>query len=391
MMKKSCIALAVTIGILSLSCGNKSTTSSSPTPSGPSIANGASIESTSDTLKWSSSAGSSATYNILMGTQKDSLVKVDSGLTAPRYFASGLSVGGAYYWQVVVVEANGTKVAGPVWNFFVTVGTVTSANGKQAMRLIPGGTFPMGCDSLQDQYGQPVHTVTVSTFLIDTTEVTQKDFAALLGGVNPSVNNASNLNPVDNITWFDAVLYCNARSKRDGLDTFYTYDSLIDPNGNPGGTPGNGISSLGDITFNMNNGYRLPTEAEWEYAADGGVYNQLFYWGDTNNLAYDWDVADANGTSHPVATKIPNNYQLYDMLGNIYEWVNDWFEQWPSTWPADSILVNPMGPATGSYRQMRGGSYLNTDEDIYTCDRDDYLTPSTQSSRNGFRVARSYP
>jgi formylglycine-generating enzyme required for sulfatase activity len=120
------------------------------------------------------------------------------------------------------------------------------------------------------------HQVTFTQdYFLDSTEVTQKDFLALMG-VNPATYSNSIANPVDQVSWFDAALYCNARSKRDGLDTVYQFARIA-------GTPGNGVTDLAVLTINfVAGGYRLPTEAEWKYACHGGT-TTMYWWGaDTN-------------------------------------------------------------------------------------------------------------
>lgn len=246
------------------------------------------------------------------------------------------------------------------------------------MRQVPGGTFQMGLvDSLSD-WG-PVHPVTLSSFWIDTTEVTQAEYQAIMH-VNPSHFTDATNYPVEYLTWFDAVLFCNARSKRDGFDTLYKYTSVQ-------GSAGNGCSGLSNLSINKtsaNPGYRLPTEAEWEYACRAGT-KTLFYWGDVMKDDYAWHFSNASSTTHPVATRKPNLFGLYDMTGNVWELANDW--EGPYTADAQT---NPMGPATGGSKIIRGASYAyNAPQYWYSASRNGY-TPDYQDYHwnTGFRCVR---
>ena len=208
------------------------------------------------------------------------------------------------------------------------------------MKLISGGTFSMGYPKI----AEPIHQVQVSSFYIDSVPVTQRDYQALMH-VNPSHFVGDSLRPVETVTWFDAVLYCNARSKAEGKDTVYVYSAIK-------GRPGLGCDSLGDLQIRYEKqGYRLPTEAEYEYAERAGTKTE-FYWGDSVNGEYFWYYANSENTTHPVAQKLPNAYGLYDMAGNILEWCNDW---WGAYDPKQQI--NPTGPANGEYRILRGSSW----------------------------------
>jgi formylglycine-generating enzyme required for sulfatase activity len=249
------------------------------------------------------------------------------------------------------------------------------------MRYISGGTFQMGSDNTN--FGntpaeQPVHSVTLSPFYIDTTEITQADYQALMIW-NPSMYAGDSLRPVEEVTWFDAVLYCNARSKRDGFDTVYSY-TLVS------GTPGNGCDGLNGLAVNYSaNGYRLPTEAEWEYACRGGTTTD-YYWGRSYPLTSAADTAamDSNavwwlplGTKTVrVASRLPNPFGLYDMSGNVWEWCNNWYESYTS-----GSQTDPTGPGVGSIRVLRGGSWLYG-EPSYLCSA--YRFDSGSGERSGY-------
>ena len=211
----------------------------------------------------------------------------------------------------------------------------------RGMRRINSGGFWMG----QSGIAGPVYSVLLSQFYIDTTEVIQADYAALMGGANPSNFTTRADLPVERVTWFDAVLYCNARSKRDNLDTVYSFASIT-------GIPGLGCSGLASLAVDLpKNGYRLPTEAQWEYSCRAGTTTELF-WGTAEADLYCWYYTNSARVSHPVATKNPNEWGLYDMSGNVSEWCNDWFlNAYSGTEQQD-----PVGPATGTTKVARGGS-----------------------------------
>jgi formylglycine-generating enzyme required for sulfatase activity len=208
------------------------------------------------------------------------------------------------------------------------------------MRLIPGGTFLMG----EAGIAEPVHLVTVSWFYMDTTPVTQEEYQALMN-VNPSYFTGNPDLPVETVTWFDAALFCNARSKADSLDTVYSFSSLS-------GSAGNGCDSLENLQIHLDRkGYRLPTEAEYEYAYRAGSISE-YYWGDTVDGNYCWYYANCLGTMHPVAQRLPNSFGLYDMAGDLWEWCSDWYGAYEQT-----DQTNPAGPSTGAYRVARGGCW----------------------------------
>lgn len=263
------------------------------------------------------------------------------------------------------------------------------------MVSIPGGTFQMGSES-QDiacsgcSWGeQPVHSVTLSAFNMDKTEVTQGDYKAIMG-VNPSNFHDNPKKPVEMVTWFDAVLYCNARSKHDGLDTVYRFTTIF-------GKAGKGCRKLSDLKIDFTrNGYRLPTEAEWEYACRAGTTAE-YYWGrnyqsltDEDSLTIDslvvWSHNSAIGTQ-PVGSKKPNSWGLYDMAGNVWEWCNDHIGGY-----SVEAQTDPIGIDSANSRVLRGGSWCDqSDNFVFRFLRSAFRSsdfPDRGTSFRGFRCVR---
>jgi len=233
-----------------------------------------------------------------------------------------------------------------VWQFLNHIGDIINVSKtfdapEIEIVFVEGGTFKMGCtseqgdDCLDDE--KPAHRVTVSDFYIGKYAVTQAQWRAVMGD-NPSNFKGDNL-PVESLSWNDAQEF---------------------------------IRRLNTQTGKL---YRLPTEAEWEFAARGGnssggykysgshtADNVAWYYENAGNRILDsnaWDydtLVFNNNKSHPVGTKSPNELGIYDMSGNVFEWCNDWYGAYSS-----NAQTDPLGPSSGSYRIIRGGCcYDNT-------------------------------
>jgi len=265
--------------------------------------------------------------------------------------------------------------------------------------LIPSGTFQMGSNQGYDA-NKPVHTVTISkAFYMCDHEVTQAEYEAVMGeGSNPSYfktgaaeGEVQENRPVEQVSWYMAIVYCNKRSIKEGLTPCYTISGKTDP-AEWGTIPTSSDETWNAVECNWTaNGYRLPTEAEWEYAARAGDNTvDALTWSGTNAEAtlgdYAWYSSNAGSKTHEVKKKSENAKKLYDMSGNVWEWCWDW---WPASdkYSADAA-TDPRGDTLGSYRVSRGGSWCSVAGSASVSRRDGYC-PYIQGNYLGFRVCHS--
>ncbi len=245
---------------------------------------------------------------------------------------------------------------------------------RPALRYIRHGEFWMGPSSAEDHAKyENGHQVKVSSFALCDTEITRAQFSAVrLGHVadtSPANDQEATL-PASNLSWFDSIEYLNELSKTEGLSPCYLRQ-------------GDSVSWENECT-----GYRLPTEAEWEYSARAGSVSA---WGidSTSASASMWYRDNAGGAAHPVRTRAENHWKLYDMQGNVWEWV------WDALDPAygndiAQMSVDPKGPKSGRFRVIRGGSFDSSFDRLRVWIRDFY--PPDEGNRDiGFRCARSMP
>jgi formylglycine-generating enzyme required for sulfatase activity len=220
--------------------------------------------------------------------------------------------------------------------------------------LIPAGSFLMGSDPATDENAgireTPQHRVTISKpFYLGKYEVTQAQWTAVMGN-NPS-HFKGRSNPVEQVSWDDVQVFIQRLNRQEG-----------------------------------HNRYRLPTEAEWEYAARAGTTGAYSFGDDADSLGrYAWYEDNSGDKTHPVGQKEPNAWDLYDMHGNVFEWVLDWYD---ATYYSRSPGNDPQGPSFGLRRVFRGGSWNGFAEDCRSANRD-YGTPGRRISYIGFRLALS--
>ena len=222
--------------------------------------------------------------------------------------------------------------------------TITANGVSFVMKRVAGGTFQMGSDDSEAYSDEkPVHSVTVSTFYMGETEVTQALWKAVMGS-NPSNWKGDNL-PVEMVSWNDCQEF---------------------------------IRKLNSLTGRS---FRLPTEAEWEYAARGGSRSGgTKYAGSSSIGSVAWYTDNSASKTHAVKGKSPNELGLYDMSGNVWEWCSDWKGSYGS-----GSQTNPKGPSSGSHRVLRGGSWRSNARDCRVSYRLDF-GPDFRDGRNGFRL-----
>ncbi|HHW96997.1 MAG: formylglycine-generating enzyme family protein [Myxococcota bacterium] len=248
--------------------------------------------------------------------------------------------------------------------------------------FIPAGTFLMGSpEDDPERYNNegPTYIATITRdFYMSQTEVTQEQWESVFQN-NPSSTTECGVDcPVETVNWFEAVAYANALSDKEGREKCYTIEGCS-------GSPGTGLKNCTVTYSNLLDckGYRLPTETEWEYAARAGTSEPRY--GEVDRIA--WHVGNSQRTYHPVAKLLPNAWGLYDMLGNVWEWVHDYYDFYNTS---ISGGIDPLGPSWGAGRVRRGGGWIFDARNSRAADRS-YDTPDTRRSYIGLRIVRTAP
>jgi len=229
--------------------------------------------------------------------------------------------------------------------------TKAARDAEDGMVFVKGGCFDMGdIFDTGESDEKPVHTVCVGDFYLGKTEVTQKQWIDITGH-NPSKFQCEDC-PVERVSWNDIQGFIKKLNEKTGIN------------------------------------YRLPTEAEWEYAARSGGGKEQ--WAGANNVEkigeYAWYGLNAEGSTHAVEGKLPNAIGLYDMMGNVWEWCSDWYDRhYYETHPSK----DPQGHSEGPSRVLRGGGWRSKDKGLRTTNRNDFDPTSKKFSDIGFRLTRS--
>lgn len=248
------------------------------------------------------------------------------------------------------------------------------------MVQVPGGRFLMGSpegDPDADGEEKPQHPVRLDSFLIAEHPVTQAIWQAVMGE-NPSHFKGAQ-RPVEQVYWFDAVVFCNALSEMAGRKPAY-----LTSQGQPYGWDGRNwvLHNDGEVSLDLKaNGYRLPTEAEWEFAAKGGAEDGYKYAGSDLLEQVGWYTENSGGETQEVGLLLPNALGLYDMSGNVWEWCEDWYDAY-----TPAAQENPHGPGKGVGRVLRGGGWNDPSQLCRPAYRFS-VRPDSRVNVLGFRLA----
>jgi len=275
---------------------------------------------------------------------------------------------------LMVIVAIAALVIGLIW--------IVVPRTSPGMILVEKGVFAMGDSRGEGNINElPVHEVTITyDFLIGKYEVTfdeYDEFCESAGHQRPADiwEWGRGNRPVINVSWWDAIAYCNWLSDMEGLPRAYDNEgNLIDKEGTPTNDPSKVI------------GYRLPTEAEWEYAARGGTKSKAYRYAGSNILGFvAWHNSNSGGKTREVGRRSSNELGLHDMSGNVWEWCSDWYD---SMYYSRSPSTNPYNSESAVYKVARGGCWSSSELTCRVSARYPFR-PDEPSNRVGFRICQT--
>jgi formylglycine-generating enzyme required for sulfatase activity len=310
-----------------------------------------SLTDTSAIISWQNNCTMTTAFEIYLGTDSTNivLVKTESAATTVSTITRAFDSTALYYFYVRAMSTynrsdySAPVLAGPLQYPFV-----------MDMVFVKGGAFQMGGTNQEEL---PIHNVTLTSFSLGKYEVTQRQWKNVVqwkqgSATTPLHPDPSSFHgeylPVEKVNWNDIQIWIGYLNEKEGT-----------------------------------NKYRLPTEAEWEFAARGGLSSTGYTFSGSNKVEdVAWYIKNADNTRHIVGTRKANELGIYDMSGNAWEWCGDWYA--PYTSPGQT---NPAGPATGTYRVLRGGSSTD-DSSVCRVAFRNYYAPSLSSSNFGFRLVK---
>jgi len=263
----------------------------------------------------------------------------------------------------------------------IVVSCSKDSKAPKGMVLVEKGSFTMG-----DEFGdlgydcRPTHKVTLTyDFYIDKYETTFDEYDAFCSATGRSKlydrGWGRGTRPVINVTWYNSIAYCNWLSEKEKLPKAYDdKGNLLDKDGRVTTDPSKVV------------GYRLPTEAEWEYAARGGNKSRGYLYAGSSTVGdVAWYIDNSGIRTQEVGKKAPNELGIYDMSGNVYEWCSDWYGYYSS-----SAQTNSYNSTVGSFRVIRGGGWFHNAAGVRVAARNGY-SPTLALGNLGFRIARTVP